>query len=239
MIRRYLSLIIFSLFVSNAIAQDLWISGTAVPGGTQKLTQLADGYYKYAGRLNAGELRIMSTRKAGKQTTYLVATVPDANIVNNGLAYVESKDAKSAAWQVLVSDSQYRFHLNTQHKQLRGEIVLPWGELFIAGGATEVGWKSEGKMLLMQQSIDNPYVWTWEGELKRHPEVEEPTSFKFQGQDRWYPKAIHPYHQGTDILKDNTFRTGGNDTKWEISRDGRYRITVDLFNETVHAELVK
>ena len=67
MIRRYLSLIIFSLFVSNAIAQDLWISGTAVPGGTQKLTQLADGDYKYAGRLNAGELRIMSTRKAGKQ----------------------------------------------------------------------------------------------------------------------------------------------------------------------------
>ena len=143
MIRRYLSLIIFSLFVSNAIAQDLWISGTAVPGGTQKLTQLADGDYKYAGRLNAGELRIMSTRKAGKQTTYLVATVPDANIVNNGLTYVESKDAKSAAWQVLVSDSQYRFHLNTQHKQLRGEIVLPWGELFIAGGATEVGGRAE------------------------------------------------------------------------------------------------
>jgi hypothetical protein len=94
-------------------------------------------------------------------------------------------------------------------------------------------------MILMKQSLDNPCVWTWEGELKRHPEVEEPASFKFQGQDRWYPKAIHPYVQGADILTDKRFRTGGNDTKWTLSSEGRYRIKVDLFNETVQAELVK
>jgi hypothetical protein len=154
------------------------------------------------------------------------------------LAWKETTDATSAAWQVVIAENRYRFHVYTDRKQLYGEIFQPWGELFIGGGATASGWK-EGKMQLMKQNIDNPCIWTWEGELKKHENVEEPASFKFQGQDRWYPKAIHPYHQGTDILKDKTFRTGGSDTKWEISRDGRYRITVDLFNETVHAELVK
>jgi len=95
---------------------------------------------------------------------------------------------------------------------------------------------SEGKMLLMKQDIDNPCIWTWEGELKEHPQVEEPRSFKFQGQDRWGPKSLHPYTQGTDILKVGQLRTGGDDTKWEISQEGRYRITVDVFHETVKAE---
>jgi hypothetical protein len=164
--------------------------------------------------------------------------VADASLVNKGIAYSETADAQSAAWQVVVSEDRYRLHVYTDKKVLHGEIFQPWGELFIAGGATEAGWH-EGKMLLMKQDLNNPYLWTWEGELKRHPEVEEPTSFKFQGQDRWYPKNLHPYHQGTDVLKEHRLRTGGDDTKWEISRDGRYRIVVDLFHETIQAEIVK
>jgi hypothetical protein len=164
---------------------------------------------------------------------------PDANIVNKGIGYSMTTDAKSATWQVIVSEDRYRFHVNTEKKQLHGELFQPWGELFLAGGATEVGWKSEGHMLLMKQDLNNPCIWTWEGELKRHPEVEEPASFKFQGQDRWNPKSIHPYAENTDILKDTRFHTGGADTKWTLSSDGRYRIKVDLFNETVEAVLVK
>ena len=237
MIRSFL-FTVFCLVCSHIAAQDLWITGSAVPGGAQKLEKVADNDYKYVGRLNAGELRVSTAKKPHKGNRYLTPTVADASLVNKGIAYSETADAQAAAWQVVVSEDRYRLHVYTDKKVLHGEIFQPWGELFIAGGATEAGWH-EGKMLLMKQDLNNPCLWTWEGELKRHPEVEEPTSFKFQGQDRWYPKNLHPYHQGTDILKDKTFRTGGNDTKWEISRDGRYRITVDLFNETVHAELVK
>jgi len=119
-----------------------------------------------------------------------------------------------------------------------GKSANHGGELFIGGGATASGWK-EGKMQLMTQQLDNPFVWTWEGELKKHEGVEEPTSFKFQGQNRWYPKALHPYVQGTDILADDRLRVGGKDTKWSISKDGTYRITIDLFNEKVKAEIIK
>ena len=219
--------------------QELWITGSAVPGGAQKLIKVSDNDFKYAGRLQAGELRISTTKKLRKGGFYLAPNQPDANIVNKGLGYIESTDSKCSAWQIVVSEDRYRFHIDTEKKQLYGELFQPWGELFLAGGSTEVGWKSEGRMLLMKQSVDNPCVWTWEGELKQHPEVEEPGSFKFQGQDRWHPKAIHPYVQGADILTDKRFRTGGADTKWTLSSEGRYRIKVDLFNETVQAELVK
>ena len=164
--------------------------------------------------------------------------LPDADVVNRGLACKLTADAASPAWQVVVADDHYRLHVYTSQQQLRGEIVQPWGELFVGGGATASGWK-EGKMQLMQRDIDNPYLWTWEGELKRHEGIEEPASFKFQGQDRWYPKALHPYAQDTDILKDTRLRTGGTDTKWTLSADGIYRITIDQFNETVKAVLVK
>lgn len=209
-----------------------------MPGGAQKLEKVADNDYKYAGRLNAGELRVATAKKPRKGTHFFSPVLMDANLVNKGIAYCETTDAKAPAWQVVVSEDRYRLHVYTDRKELRGEIFQPWGELFIAGGATEAGWK-EGKMLLMKQDLNNPCLWTWEGELKRHPEVEEPTSFKFQGQDRWYPKNLHPYRQGTDVLQDRRLRTGGDDTKWEISRDGRYRITVDLFHETIQADIVK
>ena len=226
------------LMLSAEEYKELWIVGSAVPGGAQKLEKVSDADFKYAGELSVGELRVATTKKIGKNTRFLTPVLPDANIVNRGLGWQETTDATSAAWQVVVAENRYRFHVYTDRKQLHGEIFQPWGELFIGGGATASGWK-EGKMQLMKQSIDNPCIWTWEGELKKHENVEEPASFKFQGQDRWHPKAIHPYSADTDILKDKRLRTGGSDTKWTLSRDGIYRITIDLFNEKVDAEIVK
>ena len=218
--------------------QLFWITGTAVPGNTQKLEMVSANDFKYAGPLKAGELRVITTKKVGKNTQYLSPVVPDANVANHGIGFTVVTDITSEPWQVVVDDEHYRLHVNPERKTLHGEICQPWGELFIGGGATASGWK-EGKMQLMHQQTDNPYVWTWEGELKRHDGVEEPTSFKFQGQDRWHPKALHPYAQGTDILNDRRLRIGGDDTKWSITKDGVYRITIDIFNEKVQAELIK
>jgi len=229
-----------SLLASAQQYKDLWISGSAVPGGVQKLVKVSDTDFKYAGKLQAGELCVMTDKKAGKATRYLAPEQMDANVANHGIGFKEAADVKGAVWQVLVDDDHYRLHIYTDRKQLNGEIFQPWGELFIAGGATGTTWrKAEGHMLLMSQDLENPYVWSWEGELRRHDDVEEPASFKFMGQDRWSPKAVHAYSQDADILVDTKARIGGPDTKWTISKEGRYRIVVDLFNETVKAELKK
>ncbi len=235
----FLCLLCCNIVAAPSDASALWISGSAVPGGTQQLELMPDGKtYKFAGELLPGELYIQTTKKVGKETHFLVPTLPDALIVSRGIVYKKTTEPE-AAWQVPFQNDFYRFTVTTADHRVQGELFQPWGELFIAGGATEVGWRCEGKMLLMTQDVENPCLWTWEGELRNHPEVEEPRSFKFQGQDRWSPKALHPYKAGTDILSESHLRSGGDDTKWEVARDGRYRIQVDLFHETVKAELLK
>ena len=236
--KKIIASLCFVCCVTNAAAQQLWISGSAVPGGVQELTVAPGQNFKFAGELQCGELRIQTTKKVTSSTRFLAPTLPDANIANRGIAFTETSDATAPAWQVSFPSHVYRFSVDRSAHSLRGEVFQPWGELFIAGGATEVGWKCEGKMLLMQQDPQNPCIWTWKGELRKRPQFEEPRSFKFQGQDRWTPKALHPYAQGADILKDGQLRTGGDDTKWDVSREGRYRITVDVFHETVKAEFL-
>jgi hypothetical protein len=49
---------------------------------------------------------------------------------------------------------------------------------------------------------------------------------------------MHPYTQDEDILSSTQMRQGGDDTKWHVYKKGTYRIVVDLFNETFHAELL-
>ena len=188
-------ILLFALFLVGcgfAAAQtELWMVGTAVPGGSQKLEKVADGDYKYAGTLNVGELRIQTSQKAGNGTRFLIPTLPDANIVCRAAAFQESSSAGDA-WQVVVSENRYSIHVDLNSHTLRGELLQPWGELFIAGGATEVGWKCEGKMLLMQQSLDNPFVWTWEGELKTIPMWRRAAALSSRARTVGAPRASTP-----------------------------------------------
>ncbi|MBQ1667012.1 MAG: hypothetical protein II063_03445, partial [Prevotella sp.] len=69
--------------------------------------------------------------------------------------------------------------------------------------------------------------------------VIEPGRFKLEGQMTWGPRELHPYVQDEDILEAQYMRQGGDDTKWRVSKAGTYRIVVDLFYETIHAELVR
>ena len=56
----------------NMSAQkELWITGSAVPGGTQKLETFPDGQFKFAGTLNAGELKVITTDGEQAATQYL------------------------------------------------------------------------------------------------------------------------------------------------------------------------
>ena len=51
--------------------EQLWITGSAVPKGTQPLERVSDADFKYAGPLKAGELRIVTTKKVGKKTMFI------------------------------------------------------------------------------------------------------------------------------------------------------------------------
>ena len=229
--------ILFGYTAKAQTYQNLWITGSAVPKGTRQLQKTPDGGFRFAGSLKDGELKIMTTGKAGADTKYIAPKYVDSYIVNKGVETVQTADAAKAAWIVPFSEDRYRFYVSSDGKTVRGELFIPWEEAYIGGGATKTGWNAFTAES-MTQDPNNEMVWTWTGELKTHQNIEEPSSFKIMGWKNWGQKEIHPFVQGEDPLTTKLVRTNGDDTKWTITKDGTYRITVDVFNETFKAELI-
>lgn len=220
---------------STCVAQGgFWITGSAVPGGTQKLTPYPDGKFKYAGTLLKGELKVITTETETANTYYLTPQRFDSYVVNHGLPYSLSRDADKEGWQVTFDEDRYRFTVDTNAKTLTGELFQPWDELFIVGGCLSCGW--EGHYFLPFTRVEGEVcTYTWTGEMREHSEFVEPRRFKIMGQNAWDPKHLHPYTQDENIMKSSQVRTGGGDDKWQYDKDGFYTIRVDVFHETITA----
>lgn len=70
---------------------NLWITGSAVPGGLQKLVNFPNNQFKFAGKLVDGEVKIINTEGVNDNTIYLIPRYLDSNIVSNGLAYTTTR----------------------------------------------------------------------------------------------------------------------------------------------------
>ena len=226
------------------MAQDnLWATGSAVPGGIQQLVKRPDGQFRFSGPLNAGEVKIRTTEEYQQGTTrYLMPQLTDSYLINYGLKYSLTTDSAKAGWQVLFQEDTYRFLVNTSSQTVTGEVMLPWNEVLIAGsafigGSDNIEWKRDN-MLPFVRDHENPYVFTWIGELGIYDNVIEPGHFKLEGQMTWGPRELHPYTDDEDPLNSTQVCLGGPDRKWFIRTPGKYKITVDLFAETFHAELL-
>ena len=140
----------------NMSAQkELWITGSAVPGGTQKLETFPDGQFKFAGTLNAGELKVITTDGEQAATQYLTPRSFESYVVNKGLAYAKTRSADDAAWIVPFTEDRYKFTVDTKTQTLTGELFVPWREVYIAGGACEIGWQAF-VMLPFTQDAEDP-----------------------------------------------------------------------------------
>lgn len=220
----------------------LWATGSAVPEGqTIELTKRPDGQYRFTGALVSGELKVMTTETYEKGVTqFLKPQLVDSYLINKGITYQYTKDETQPGWVVSFPEDAYSFLVDPANRKLTGELVFPWNEMLIAGsafegGANDVEWNRDA-MLSFEQDHDNPYVFTWTGVLGVYDDVIEPGRFKLEGQMTWGPREFHPYQQDEDILNSTQMRRGGSDTKWRVSKQGVYRIEVDIFQETIHAE---
>ena len=240
-----LAMLMVALLPAAVSAQDfqqLFATGSAVPEGVCPLTLRPDGQFRFAGALNPGELKIMTTEQYIEGTTqFLKPQLVDSYLINNGLTYVLTTDASQPGWVVSFQEDTYRFLVDPHNHKVTGELMLPWNEVLIAGSAFVGGsdryeWKRDN-MLPFVRDHENPYAFTWTGELGIYDDVVEPGRFKLEGQMTWGPRELHPYVQDEELLSAELMCTGGPDNKWHVSQTGTYTITVDLFRETIHAEL--
>ena len=232
----------WSMFNDQCLmAQDrYWAIGTAVPGGIQELTPFPNKQFKYTGRLiEGGTLRFCNKESTSASLVrFLKPTYEDAYAVTNPTPFTlaTARDSLASFWTVPLTEDVYRITIDLNAKILTGELFRPWNELFIVGGATECGWVTY-TFLPFTRDEDEVCAWDWTGELKERQEFGEPRRFKFEGQNAWEPKVLHPFSQDEDILGSTQLLTGGTaDNKWSIRQEGYYHIRVDVFRETVQAE---
>ncbi|MBO4551570.1 MAG: SusF/SusE family outer membrane protein [Bacteroidaceae bacterium] len=244
----------FSLFTFHlAFGQSrLWVRGSAVPGGIQELTRFStntSGRYtfKFHGKLLPGDLYITTTDTPKSSSRYYAPKLVDTNIVSNKADYVLKSDSIGNGWAVLFEADNYRFTVDVTNKQLTGELFTRWYEAWICGGCVEDEqgkgisgqeghWQiSSGKQ--MEQSWEDPNVFEWTGYLASYSYNAEPKRFKINGQYGWSPKVLHSYTQDASILTaKQVWYNGSEDYKWAISRNGYYRIKINVFEETIEGE---
>lgn len=237
---------------SMALAQSrLYVRGSAVPGGIQELkrfpTSASNRYaFKFHGKLLPGDLYVTTTDYPRDASRYYAPKLVDTNIVTDKADYSLKSDSIGAEWTVLFEADNYRFTVDTNTKQLTGELFAQWYEAWICGGCVEDeqgkgtnqegGWQiTAGKQ--MEQNWNDHNVFEWIGLLKNYEYNVEPKRFKINGQYGWGPKVLHPFTQDASILTaKQVWYNGSEDYKWRIINDGYYRIRINVFEETIEGE---
>ncbi|MBO7118912.1 MAG: SusF/SusE family outer membrane protein [Bacteroidaceae bacterium] len=232
----------------------LYIRGSAVPGGVQQLTRFSTSTtnrytFKYHGKLLPGDLYVTTTSSTTSGTRYYAPKLVDTNIVSDKADYVVQSDSVGAEWSVLFEADNYRFTVDPANKQLTGELFVRWYEAWLCGGCVE---DEQGKGISgqeghwqitagkqMEQNWEDPNVFEWTGLLKTYTYNQEPKRFKINGQYGWSPKVLHPFTQDASILTaKQVWYNGSEDYKWVIRSDGYYRISVNVFEETIKGEFL-
>ena len=226
--------------------------GSAVPGGIQELTRFSTNVsgrytFKFHGTLLPGDLYVTTTEAPRAASRYYAPKLVDTSIVTNKADYTQKTDSIGAEWAVLFESDNYRFTVDTYNKQISGELFTPWYEAWICGGCVEDEqgkgisgqeghWQlTSGKQ--MEQSWEDRNVFEWTGLLKSYSYNQEPKRFKINGQYGWSPKVLHPFTQDASILTaSQVWYNGSEDYKWSISKDGYYRIRINVFEETIEGE---
>ncbi len=111
-----------------------------------------------------------------------------------------------------------------------------FNEIFIVGDASESGWNI-GTPAAFTQSETNPFIFVYEGVLT-------PGNIKFSTftGDWCDGQWINAPENGTSITDVSTYIVtqgcDGPDNQWQVTEEtqGRYKITIDLENETVNFE---
>ena len=228
----------YTPYVDETATTGYWITGSAVAGGTQQLEPYPDGTYRFHGTLSAGTFRIMNTATETSDTRYTAPRYTNVPVIGTASAKIVTAAKDASEWIVPFTENRYRFTLNPTKMTVTGELFIPWGELYIAGGCIAPNQADKWHVDMAKpftRCITNPNVWTWTGELKAYSGNEQSRRFKLLAQKDWTPRSLHPFTQDEPLLSSTRASECDGDDKWVIGDDGWYRITVDVFRETILA----
>ncbi len=219
----------------------VWIMGDGIDEAKSKLFVDRSGKenkLRYTGPLGKGSVKFRTTETINENTLYYVP-VEEYIDIQDASDYQITADANAPGWNVMVADPYYKIKMDVFTNTITTERMRPRYGLYIIGGCTTAGWNA-ANAIPFESSEDNPYIFVYEGELRIHKEFEESNLFKILGQLDWGPYSLHPYTAQEPIIGSKYVLENEGDDKWSIdeNRQGNYRITVDLINETIDAQFL-
>ncbi len=220
-------------------ALDLWITGTAIPGGIAKL--VSDNIdpntnYHYYGELLTGEFKFCTTENIDETTQYYVP-VSSSDAISENISVNLTSDANVVGWSVTQPNEMYKIKFNSLSKNYNGNI-FNIDNVYIVGGATAVGWDAGNAIELTRGTGNETYVFTFEGNLIINTEIADGDKFKFLLQRDWNPYSLHPQFEN-ELITEAQYITEKHsvDFKWAVdeNKQGHYTIKLDVLEETIEA----
>jgi hypothetical protein len=230
-------------------AEKLYIVGdgiTWVPGGIE-ITKTADGVFTWEGDLpkhtvsETGRVRALNRPSWDYPVHPLTdgVMIGEQEITVTPLTNQDKYPDKN--WHAAQAGN-YKLVFDLNNRTLTATLLKSFIEtsgLYLIGSATAGGWDVH-EATPMQANPADRYSYTWEGELK----VGE---LKLLAEkDKGYDGlTIHPLTSyspiGKSPLVDEPFAcyAGGDDTKWNVNVAGIYKLSFNLKEYTMCAELIK
>lgn len=230
----------------------LFMVGDATPNGWSMdnptpFTQNADDpmLFTWEGTLNMGEMKLCLQSGSWDNPFIRPANNLEAISKSNisGQTFAMWAGDPDNKWKV-TDAGKYRLTFDmrnwTMSTEYLGEKEKPAAEpiflehLYAIGSATPGGWEWNQAAELRKES---DYIFIYEGELNAG-------EIKFSGEKSWDGSFIHSPSDGVKINKDGVedekfeYYAGGNDNKWRVEVQGKYRLTLDLKHWTIKSEFL-
>lgn len=230
----------------------LFMVGDATPNGWSMdnptpFTQNADDpmLFTWEGTLNMGEMKLCLQSGSWDNPFIRPANNLEAISKSNisGQTFAMWAGDPDNKWKV-TDAGKYRLTFDmrnwTMSTEYLGEKEKPAAEpiflehLYAIGSATPGGWEWNQAAELRKES---DYIFIYEGELNAG-------EIKFSGEKSWDGSFIHSPSDGVKINKDGVedekfeYYAGGNDNKWKVEVQGKYRLTLDLKHWTIKSEFL-
>lgn len=173
--------------------------------------------------------------------TWLYASTPDQSLSGTSFVMDNGCPGTDNKWKVQASESgNYTITVNIEARTIKIQKVIT--ALSIVGDATSAGWNTTG--LPMQQSLDNPAIFTWTGLLSASNGTSE-GRFKFHSGVNGFCDDTWLYANSADqILSAPSFIMANGctvaDHKWKVNagETGTYKITINLDAKTIRIQKV-
>lgn len=237
---------------ATSYPSQLYLTGSAIDNQVIPLTSLFGAEFKNHFFCKPGNLKLMDTPTVTERTTFYVPRLEDVDITYGNLyptAIRPTTDPGNPGWSVGVAGT-YTLYIEIPTYRQKARMFRQRDALYLVGGCCELPWNywDESNMRFRRNPADNTEM-IWEGELrldrlKDGVPAEEPGKFKIlTGQD-WNSETFHPYTPDQPLITgdgniSHARISGGDDLKWTITRNGIYRLTLNLLDETLKGELLE